>query len=159
MGSPVRTYGGVEAKEPEFIDGERARAARTAMPSDRMVRALAETFGTLSDPTRVRIISALAGEELCVFDLARLLGLSGSAISHQLRLLRGQRLVKYRKEGKIAFFSPDDDHIGTSWRSASSTSPWSDFFYSMNEMCAHPYEITRMLSNAKGGWEGTCASH
>ncbi len=81
------------------------------MPSDRMVRALAETFGTLSDPTRVRIISALAGEELCVFDLARLLGLSGSAISHQLRLLRGQRLVKYRKEGKIAFYSLDDDHI------------------------------------------------
>jgi ArsR family transcriptional regulator len=76
-----------------------------------MVRALAETFSALSDPTRVRIISTLAGQELCVFDLARLLGLSGSAISHQLRLLRGQRLVKYRKEGKIAFYSLDDDHI------------------------------------------------
>jgi DNA-binding transcriptional ArsR family regulator len=111
LGSSVRTHNGAEAKKPEFIDGESARAARKAMPSDRMVRALAETFGTLSDPTRVRIISALAGEELCVFDLAHLLGLSGSAISHQLRLLRGQRLVKYRKEGKIAFYSLDDDHI------------------------------------------------
>ena len=105
------TCNGAEGKKPEFIDSESARAARNAMPSDRMVRALAETFGTLSDPTRVRILSALAGEELCVFDLARLLGLSGSAISHQLRLLRGQRLVKYRKEGKIAFYSLDDDHI------------------------------------------------
>ncbi|MBI5577296.1 MAG: helix-turn-helix transcriptional regulator [Deltaproteobacteria bacterium] len=76
-----------------------------------MVRALAETFGALSDPTRVRIISVLTGQELCVFDLARLLGLTGSAVSHQLRLLRGQRLVKYRKEGKIAFYSLDDDHI------------------------------------------------
>ena len=81
------------------------------MPSDRMVRALAETFGALSDPTRVRIITALADQELCVLDLSRLLGLTGSAVSHQLRLLRGQRLVKYRKEGKIAFYSLDDDHI------------------------------------------------
>jgi len=111
LDSPVRTHNDTEAKKPEFIDGVSARSARKAMPGDRMVRALAETFGTLSDPTRVRIISALAGEELCVFDLARLLGLSGSAISHQLRLLRGQRLVKYRKEGKIAFYSLDDDHI------------------------------------------------
>lgn len=111
MGSPAGKIVGVEARKREFIDVESARAARKAMPSDRMVRALAETFGTLSDPTRVRIISALAGEELCVFDLARLLGLSGSAISHQLRLLRGQRLVKYRKEGKIAYYSLDDDHI------------------------------------------------
>ncbi|MDA8121526.1 MAG: metalloregulator ArsR/SmtB family transcription factor [Deltaproteobacteria bacterium] len=81
------------------------------MPGDRMVRALAETFGALSDPTRVRIIFALSEQELCVFDLARLLGLTGSAVSHQLRLLRGQRLVRYRKEGKVAFYSLDDDHI------------------------------------------------
>ena len=111
MSSPVRKHGVVEAENLRFIDSASVRSARTAMPSDRMVRALAETFSALSDPTRVRIISALAGEELCVFDLARLLGLTGSAISHQLRLLRGQRLVKYRKEGKIAYYSLDDDHI------------------------------------------------
>src|SRR5512134_268965 len=104
-------HGGVEPEKVVFIDAASVRAARTAMPGDRMVRALAETFSALSDPTRVRIISALAGQELCVFDLSRLLGLTGSAISHQLRLLRGQRLVKYRKEGKIAFYSLDDDHI------------------------------------------------
>jgi DNA-binding transcriptional ArsR family regulator len=103
---------GAAAKENlVYIDAASVRAARTGMPGDRMVRALAETFGALSDPTRVRIISVLAGQELCVFDLSRLLGLSGSAVSHQLRLLRGQRLVKYRKEGKIAYYSLDDDHI------------------------------------------------
>ena len=111
MDSPARNHGGAAAEKISFIDAVSARAARTAMPSDRMVRALAETFSALSDPTRVRIISALGGQELCVFDLARLLGLTGSAISHQLRLLRGQRLVKYRKEGKISYYSLDDDHI------------------------------------------------
>ena len=111
MDSPARKRGGAEAEKMEFNDAASVRAARTAMPSDRMVRALAETFSALSDPTRVRIISALGGQELCVFDLARLLGLTGSAISHQLRLLRGQRLVKYRKEGKVAYYSLDDDHI------------------------------------------------
>ena len=97
--------------KPGFIDPASARAARAAIPGDRMVRALAETFAALSDPTRVRIVTALAEQELCVFDLARLLGLTGSAVSHQLRLLRGQRLVKYRKEGKVAYYSLDDDHI------------------------------------------------
>jgi DNA-binding transcriptional ArsR family regulator len=94
-----------------YVNPVSVRAARGAMPEDRMVRALAETFAALSDPTRVRIISALGGQELCVLDLARLLGLTGSAVSHQLRLLRGQRLVKYRKEGRIAYYSLDDDHI------------------------------------------------
>jgi ArsR family transcriptional regulator len=81
------------------------------MPEERTINALAETFAALSDPTRVRILTALARQELCVLDLAGLLGLTGSAVSHQLRLLRAQRLVKYRKEGKIAFYALDDDHI------------------------------------------------
>lgn len=98
------------AKE-EYVDVRSVRKAREGMPGDRMVRALAETFAALSDPTRVRIIFALSEQELCVFDLARLLGLTGSAVSHQLRLLRGQRLVRYRKEGKVAYYSLDDDHI------------------------------------------------
>jgi ArsR family transcriptional regulator len=111
LGSPVRKRGAAAAEKVVYIDAGSVRAARSAMPSDRMVRALAETFGALSDPTRVRIISTLAVQELCVFDLAHLLGLTGSAVSHQLRLLRGQRLVKYRKEGKVAYYSLDDDHI------------------------------------------------
>src|SRR5512146_1767173 len=111
MGNRAGKNGGAAVRMAEFIDADGVRAARTAMPGDRMVRALADTFGALSDPTRVRILSALGEQELCVFDLARLLGLTGSAVSHQLRLLRGQRLVKYRKEGKIAYYSLDDDHI------------------------------------------------
>ena len=103
--------GAADEAKVEYIDPRSVREARAAMPGDRMVRALAETFGALSDPTRVRIIFALTEQELCVFDLARLLGLTGSAVSHQLRLLRGQRLVRYRKEGKIAYYSLDDDHI------------------------------------------------
>ena len=99
------------AKTALYVDPTSVLAARKDMPGDRMVRALAETFAALSDPTRVRIISALGGQELCVLDLSRLLGLTGSAVSHQLRLLRGQRLVKYRKEGRIAYYSLDDDHI------------------------------------------------
>ena len=106
----ARNIGGTAGKSG-YVDAKSVRAAQSAMPGDRMVRALAETFSALSDPTRVRIITALAEQELCVYDLARLLGLTGSAVSHQLRLLRGQRLVKYRKEGKIAYYSLDDDHI------------------------------------------------
>jgi ArsR family transcriptional regulator, lead/cadmium/zinc/bismuth-responsive transcriptional repressor len=107
----TRTNGGAETEKTGFIDPASVREARAAMPGDKMIRALAETFSALSDPTRVRIIFALSKQELCVFDLARLLGLSGSAVSHQLRLLRGQRLVRYRKEGKVAYYSLDDDHI------------------------------------------------
>lgn len=72
---------------------------------------LADIFKALGDGTRLRIIEALSMEELCVCDLAFLLGVSDSAVSHQLRVLRNLRLVKYRKSGKIVFYSLDDDHI------------------------------------------------
>ncbi|WP_242966755.1 metalloregulator ArsR/SmtB family transcription factor [Desulfosporosinus sp. FKA] len=72
---------------------------------------LAELFKTLADPTRVRIIDALAKAELCVCDLAELLNLSQSATSHQLRVLRGNKLVKYRREGKMVYYALDDEHV------------------------------------------------
>ncbi len=100
-----------DKNEVEWLHADSASAAMDAMPSDRMVNALAETFRAMSDPTRVRIVAALAVQELCVGDLANILGLTGSAVSHQLRLLRGQRLVKYRKEGRAALYSLDDEHI------------------------------------------------
>lgn len=93
------------------VDAQRVEAALRALPKDEMVNALAETFRALSDPTRVRIIAALARQELSVSDLAAVLGVTGSAVSHQLRLLRGQRLVKYRKQGKIVYYALDDPHI------------------------------------------------
>ena len=78
---------------------------------DREILSLAETFRTLGDPTRVKILQALSVQELCVCDLAKLLGISESATSHQLRVLRSQKLVRFRKEGKMAFYSLDDAHI------------------------------------------------
>lgn len=72
---------------------------------------LAQTFEALADPTRIRIIAALSHTDLCVGDLAILLGVTQSAISHQLRLMRARRLVKARKEGRLAFYMLDDDHI------------------------------------------------
>lgn len=75
------------------------------------VSTLAETFKVLGDPTRVRLLDALSQTELCVCDLATLLGLSESAISHQLRLLRGMRLVCSRRAGRMVFYALDDRHI------------------------------------------------
>jgi ArsR family transcriptional regulator len=72
---------------------------------------LAQTFKALSDPTRVRIVSALLGNELCVHELAESLQMSQSAISHQLRTLRELRLVRFRKEGRHVYYALDDEHI------------------------------------------------
>jgi ArsR family transcriptional regulator, lead/cadmium/zinc/bismuth-responsive transcriptional repressor len=75
------------------------------------VEALAETFKVLGDSTRVRILDAVFRAELCVGDIAELLGLSESAVSHQLRLLRALRLVRPRRSGQQVFYSLDDQHI------------------------------------------------
>ncbi len=93
------------------LDPQRVQTALRSIPGDETVNALAETFRSLSDPTRVRIVAALAGQELSVGDLAAILGLTSSAVSHQLRLLRGQQLVKYRKQGKVVYYALDDHHI------------------------------------------------
>lgn len=97
--------------EVDCIHADDVQRAREALPGDGHVDALAETFKTLGDPTRLRIVSALAGRELCVCDIAVVLGASQSAVSHSLRALRQLRLVRYRKAGKIAYYSLDDDHI------------------------------------------------
>lgn len=85
--------------------------ARAEMLADETVIRLAETFKILGEPTRVKILDILAKREMCVCDLAKTLQMGQSAISHQLRVLRSARLVKYRKEGKEAWYSLDDDHI------------------------------------------------
>jgi|SRR5215218_3033674 len=75
------------------------------------VDAIAATFSVLGDPTRIRILDALSDGELCVCDLAARVGISESAVSHQLRLLRGMRLVRPRRAGRQIFYSVDDMHI------------------------------------------------
>jgi ArsR family transcriptional regulator, lead/cadmium/zinc/bismuth-responsive transcriptional repressor len=78
---------------------------------DASAAALAETFKVLGDATRVRILDALAREEVAVCDLAAALGLTQSAVSHQLRLLRSMRLVRSRRDGRHIYYTVDDDHI------------------------------------------------
>jgi ArsR family transcriptional regulator len=75
------------------------------------VQSVADTFRVLGDPTRVRILDALGNGELCVNDLADRVGMSESAVSHQLRLLRTMRLVRVRREGRLAYYAIDDHHI------------------------------------------------
>jgi ArsR family transcriptional regulator len=86
-------------------------ATRLELLAEEPAAALAETFKVLGDLTRVRILDALSRAELCVGDLAALLGLTESAVSHQLRLLRGMRLVRPRRFGRLVFYRLDDDHI------------------------------------------------
>lgn len=100
-----------DACEIEFVDSQKVEKVRAAMKPAAAVTALAETFRMLGDPTRVRIAFALSREELCVCDIANLLGVSQSAVSHSLRSLRQMKLVKFRKAGKIAYYSLDDEHI------------------------------------------------
>lgn len=93
------------------VDKEAVLRAKKNQLTDDEVTQLAETFRALGDPTRIRIIQALRQEELCVCDLCQVLEMSQSAISHQLRVLRNLRLVKFRKSGKNVYYSLDDDHI------------------------------------------------
>jgi len=95
----------------ETFDRERVRLALEDLVDVSLAARMAVTFKALADPTRLRIISALLHTELCVGDLAACLGMSTSAVSHQLRLLRKMRLVRYRREGKYIFYTLDDDHI------------------------------------------------
>jgi DNA-binding transcriptional ArsR family regulator len=99
-----------------FVDRERVERVRRATKGPAVIRNLAQTFHVLSDPTRVRILFALATEELCVCDLSSLIGASASLISHHLRLLRRQRLVRFRREGRMAYYSLDDDHVRSIFR-------------------------------------------
>lgn len=101
-----------DACEVNVVDARKVTSVRRKMHSADAVQLLAETFRILGDPTRVKIVFALSKEELCVCDLATIVGASQSAVSHSLRALRQMDLVRYRKQGKIAYYSLDDEHIG-----------------------------------------------
>ncbi|OFY66487.1 MAG: hypothetical protein A2Y71_16770 [Bacteroidetes bacterium RBG_13_42_15] len=98
--------------ELHYVEKEKVKSVKKKMKTDRFFHDLAETFKAMSDPTRTKIIYALCQEnELCVRDMAAIIGTTNSAISHQLRTLRNMKLVKYNKVGKVAFYSLDDIHI------------------------------------------------
>ncbi|MDD3899593.1 MAG: metalloregulator ArsR/SmtB family transcription factor [Syntrophomonadaceae bacterium] len=81
------------------------------MPREESLYDLAELFKVFGDTTRVKILYALFAAEMCVCDIAALLNMSQSAISHQLRVLKQARLVKFRRQGKVVYYSLDDDHV------------------------------------------------
>lgn len=80
-------------------------------PDDEILYDLAELFKVFGDSTRIKILYALSESELCVGDIAQLLKLSQSSVSHQLRILKDSKLVRFRREGKIVFYALDDDHV------------------------------------------------
>lgn len=84
---------------------------KMVMPVEDELYDLSDFFKVLGDSTRVRIMWALDESEMCVCDIAVLLNMTKSAVSHQLKLLRTSNLVKYRKEGKVVFYSLSDDHV------------------------------------------------
>lgn len=95
----------------ELVHEDAVHAALRERTDDDSLTWLADTFQILSNPTRLRIVEALAGRELCVCDLAAVVDGSQSAVSHHLRQLRQMRLVTYRREGRMAYYRLDDDHV------------------------------------------------
>ena len=98
--------------ESNVIHEDVLRRVREKMPNEDPIYEVSELFKVFGDSTRARMICALNIEEMCVCDLAALLNMTQSAISHQLRILKSSRLVKSRKQGKIVYYSLDDSHIG-----------------------------------------------
>jgi len=94
-----------------FIHEEVISRVKETMPEEEILFDLADLFKVFGDTTRIKIIYALFSSEMCVCDIAALLGMNQSAISHQLRILKQARLVKFRKDGKIVYYSLDDEHV------------------------------------------------
>jgi ArsR family transcriptional regulator, lead/cadmium/zinc/bismuth-responsive transcriptional repressor len=94
-----------------IVHKDRVKSAQSAIKDEETIHETSEIFKVLSDPTRLKLVLALAKEELCVCDIAALLNLTESAVSHQLRLLKHLRIVRHRRSGKMAYYALDDDHI------------------------------------------------
>ena len=90
---------------------EAVAAVRKQMPDEDDLYDLAELYKVFGDSTRIKILYVLFAAELCVYDIAQLLGMTQSAVSHQLRILKNNKLVKFRREGKTVFYALDDDHV------------------------------------------------
>ncbi|UCG69907.1 MAG: winged helix-turn-helix transcriptional regulator [Thermoplasmata archaeon] len=100
-----------EVCDHTIIDKKGVEAIKKMMIEPDTSKRLSTTFKALGDPTRIKIVYALSKKRLCVCDLSAALGMSQSAVSHQLRILRNLKLVKYEKVGKSVYYSLDDEHI------------------------------------------------
>lgn len=103
----------IERCDCTVIHDEVVSDVKKKIPSEEDLQDLADFFRVFGDSTRVKILCSLFHAELCVCDIAALLGMTKSAISHQLRSLKQARLIKCRRDGKIVFYSLDDDHVKT----------------------------------------------
>ena len=101
----------VERCACNVIHGDIVAKVKDSLPQEETLYDLAELFKVFGDSTRIKILCALFESEMCVCDLSALLNVSQSAISHQLRVLKSSRLVKFRRAGKIIYYSLDDEHI------------------------------------------------
>ena len=101
----------VERCACNVIHGDIVAKVKDSLPQEETLYDLAELFKVFGDSTRIKILCALFEEEMCVCDLSALLNVSQSAISHQLRVLKSARLVRFRRDGKIIYYSLDDEHI------------------------------------------------
>lgn len=113
MAGPMREN---DLCEVHLVHEDVVAAALLDRAADQELAYLSDTFQMLASPTRLRIVEALAEQELCVCDLAAVVGVSQSAMSHQLRQLRQMRIVRYRKEGRLAYYRLDDRHVETLFR-------------------------------------------
>ncbi|CCY57890.1 transcriptional regulator ArsR family [Clostridium sp. CAG:632] len=100
-----------EEKEQSLAESEILKKLKNNPPPDEILYELAELFKVFGDSTRIRILYVLFEDELCVGDIAELLNMSQSSVSHQLRILKDAKLVKFRREGKSIFYALDDEHV------------------------------------------------
>ncbi len=100
-------------EEREYLEANEdlVKAVLDKQPADEVLYDLAELFKVFGESTRIKILYAMFETELCVNDIAKLLNLSQSSVSHQLRILKSSKLVKFRREGKSVFYSLDDEHV------------------------------------------------
>lgn len=101
----------IDTCDLQCIHEDTVKKVRNALLPEETIKDLQNLYKVLGDATRISIVNALSMEEMCVCDVAAALGMSQSAVSHQLRVLKSAHLVKYRREGKQVYYSLDDDHI------------------------------------------------
>ncbi len=116
--STIRIVREGEVCEVKCLNPARVRAFLKSMPSHDILLQLSDEFQLMSDPNRLKILHCVSQGEVCVCDLSAVLGLSVSAVSHQLRLLRAMRLVTSRREGRNVYYSLDDEHVAKLMRMA-----------------------------------------
>lgn|SRR3972149_3333866 len=116
--STIRITREGEVCEVRCINPSKVRTLAKSMPAEDVLVELSDVFQIMSDPNRLKILHCLSQGEVCVCDLSAVLGLSTSAISHQLRMLRAMRLVRSRRDGRNVYYSLDDEHIARLMRMA-----------------------------------------